>query len=346
MGRTTEIADRGDEFDRHAFGLIPPGEFRMGGRRYADQGPEHDVAITRPMYVGTYEVTKGEFTKFVASTNYKTRAETTGGAWWIEDSPKTRKWYSSRKHTFQDPGFNQDFSHPAVEIRGTTQAFCAWLSQKEGRHYRLPTEAEWEYFCRAGTLADAYSGDDEASLTTIGNIADATAKKKFPAWTAVQTSDGFLYTSPVGKFRPNNFGLFDTIGNAKEWCVDWYSADYYANAPKNDPPGAASGTKHVVRGGSFTEIPSAARPGIPRPTTAHSIAVFASSAKSRRTPRSRLFLRRPRVRLRHESAAATHGKGKTPNSSTVMVDRGVKRSPKGERSTTSWKRRERPNSSS
>ena len=327
--------------------LIPPGEFRMGGRRYADQGPEHDVAITRPMYVGTYEVTKGEFTKFVASTNYKTRAETTGGAWWIEDSPKTRKWYSSRKHTFQDPGFNQDFSHPAVEISwDDAQAFCAWLSQKEGRHYRLPTEAEWEYFCRAGTLADAYSGDDEASLTTIGNIADATAKKKFPAWTAVQTSDGFLYTSPVGKFRPNNFGLFDTIGNAKEWCVDWYSADYYANAPRTIRP--ARRREQSTSYAADHSPRSLRRPGagIPRPTTAHSIAVFASSAKSRRTPRSRLFLRRPRVRLRHESAAATHGKGKTPNSSTVMVDRGVKRSPKGERSTTSWKRRERPNSSS
>ena len=240
--------------------LIPPGEFRMGDRRKSDEGPEHDVAITRPMYVGTHEVTKGEFTKFAAATAYKTRAETTNGAWMIEDMPKTRKWFSSKKHTFHDAGFVQDFSHPVIVVSwDDAQAFCAWLSQKEGRHYRLPTEAEWEYFCRAGTTTAAYSGDGDERLTTVGNVADATASQKFPAWTATRSSDAFLYTSPVGKFRANNFGLFDTIGNVTEWCADWYAADYYANSPKNDPPGPAAGTKHVARGGSFTNVPSAAQ---------------------------------------------------------------------------------------
>jgi choice-of-anchor C domain-containing protein len=238
--------------------LIPPGEFKMGGRRHANEGPEHDVAITRPMYVGTYEITKGEFTKFASAMNFKTQAETISGAWVIEDTPKTRKWLSSKKHTFHDAGFAQDFSHPVVVVSwDDAQAFCAWLSQKEGRRYRLPTEAEWEYFCRAGTTAAAYSGHDEERLTTIGNVADATASQKFPTWTATRSSDAFLYTSPVGKFRANNFGLFDTIGNVTEWCADLYAADYYTNSPKNDPPGPAAGTKHVARGGSFTNVPSA-----------------------------------------------------------------------------------------
>jgi len=240
--------------------LVPPGEFRMGGSRNSDEQPEHDVAITRPVYVGTYEVTKGEFTNFASATKYKTQAETVGGAWWMEDLPKTRQWYSSRNLTFRDAGFTQEVSHPAVEISwDDAQAFCAWLSRQEGRHYRLPTEAEWEYFCRAGTTTAAYGGDTEATLTTIGNVADATAGRKFSAWKVVPSSDGFLYTSPAGMFRPNNFGLFDTIGNVKEWCSDWYAADYYAKSPKDDPSGPAAGKSHAVRGGSFTEVPYAAR---------------------------------------------------------------------------------------
>jgi hypothetical protein len=130
------------------------------------------------------------------------------------------------------------------------------LTNNEGRIYRLPTEAEWEYACRAGTTGSAYNGSGEEGLTLIGNIADAAASQKFPAWTATKFNDGFVYTSPVGQFRPNNFGLFDTIGNATEWCSDWYAGGYYASSPANDPRGPADGPSHVVRGGSFTDKPS------------------------------------------------------------------------------------------
>ncbi len=131
------------------------------------------------------------------------------------------------------------------------QAFCQWLSQKENKTYRLPTEAEWEYACRAGTTDKSYGGDDPEQLTKIGNIADATAKTKFPAWSLVKSSDGWLYTSPVGQFRPNNFGLYDTVGNAMEWCSDWYGSDYYQTSPEIDPPGTTPSQYHVARGGSF-----------------------------------------------------------------------------------------------
>jgi formylglycine-generating enzyme required for sulfatase activity len=134
-------------------------------------------------------------------------------------------------------------------------AFCDWLSRKEGKVYRLPSEAEWEYACRAGTLTRHYNGNDLEDVTQLGNIADAAAKAVFPHWKdAVKTSDGYVYTSPVGHFRPNNFGLYDTIGNAGEWCSDRYAADYYEHSPTDDPTGPTTGEARVGRGGGFTHV--------------------------------------------------------------------------------------------
>ena len=139
-------------------------------------------------------------------------------------------------------------------------AFCKWLSKKEGKTYRLPTEAEWEYACRAGTTTRYYSGDDSESLAKVGNVADATAKAEFPNWTwAIKASDGYVFTSPVGQFRPNAFGLYDMHGNASQWCADRYGKDYYAESPVDDPAGPVSGRDRVLRGGPWDERPDIAR---------------------------------------------------------------------------------------
>ena len=121
-------------------------------------------------------------------------------------------------------------------------AFCKWLSKKEGKTYRLPTEAEWEYACRAGTTTRYYSGDDPETLAKVGNVADAALKAKFPDWKyTIKANDGYVFTAPVGKFKPNAFGLYDMHGNAWQWCADWYGADYYATSPLDDPTGPDSG---------------------------------------------------------------------------------------------------------
>ncbi len=116
-------------------------------------------------------------------------------------------------------------------------AFCKWLSKKEGNTYRLPTEAEWEYACRAGTTTRYYSGDDPETLAKVGNVADATAKAKFPDWKyTIKASDGYVFTSPVGSFQPNAFGLYDMHGNAWQWCADWYARNTTPSPPQTTRP--------------------------------------------------------------------------------------------------------------
>ena len=115
-------------------------------------------------------------------------------------------------------------------------AFCKWLSKKEGKTYRLPTEAEWEYACRAGTTTRYYSGDDPETLAKVGNVADAAFKAKFPDWEyTIKANDGYVFTAPVGKFKPNAFGLYDMHGNAWQWCADWYGEEYYAHVARRRP---------------------------------------------------------------------------------------------------------------
>ena len=134
------------------------------------------------------------------------------------------------------------------------------LSRREGKTYRLPAEAEWEYACRAGTKTRYYSGDDPEMLAKVGNVADAAAKAKFPDLKyTIKANDGYAFTAPVGKFKPNAFGLYDMHGNAYQWCADWYAADYYGKSPVDDPKGPDTGDFRVVRSGCFSSGPISAR---------------------------------------------------------------------------------------
>jgi serine/threonine protein kinase/formylglycine-generating enzyme required for sulfatase activity len=230
--------------------LLPPGQFMMGPYE------GHFVRITHPCYFGVYEVTRGQFAQFVAATHFLTLAEDAPGAIILENAEQPTKWLPAGMSTWRDPGFPQEDDHPVVQIAwNDAVSFCEWLSKKEGKKYRLPTEAEWEYACRAGTMSRYYNGSDLEAVTEIANVADASAMKVFPRWNeSVKSSDGYVYTSPVGRFRPNNFGLFDMIGNAAEWCSDRYDADYIKHSPMDDPQGPDSGDSRVGRGGGFSRV--------------------------------------------------------------------------------------------
>jgi formylglycine-generating enzyme required for sulfatase activity/tRNA A-37 threonylcarbamoyl transferase component Bud32 len=230
--------------------LLPPGEYRMGAT------PGHHVRITRPCYYGLYEVTRGQFAQFVTATGVHTLAETMPGGVNLDNGAPPTKWEPNKRSTWRDPGFAQDDNHPVVQVAWQdATAFCDWLSRKEGKTYRLPTEAEWEYACRAGTITRTYQGSDFEGITQIANVADATAQAVFPKWPdCVKSSDGYVYTSPIGSFRPNSFGLYDTLGNVGEWCSDWYAEDFGKDASKDNPTGPALGDFHVGRGGGFTHV--------------------------------------------------------------------------------------------
>lgn len=245
--------------------LVRAGNFRMGSPVSDKQAepaelPQHRVKLNKPFYLGKFEVTRGEFRQFVAATKYTTDAEKGTPAWGLT-SESVFSFGEDRKFNWLNPGFAQTDEHPVVNVSWNDAIeFCRWLSKKESKSYRLPTEAEWEWACRAGSVTRWSCGDDEIGLQQCANIADASLKQKFPeAFFTRAWNDGFVFTSPVGKLKPNAFGLHDMHGNVSEWCSDWYDKKYYAESPVNDPAGPQSGTMRVIRGSRWVYTPDGSR---------------------------------------------------------------------------------------
>ncbi len=222
----------------------------------------HRVRITRAFWMGQTELTVGQFRRFVQASGYspESEADGSGGYGYRHDydpaaSPRGDAFEGrSPRWSWRDPGFAQGDDHPVVNVTwNDAQALAAWLSRTEGRRYRLPTEAEWEYACRAGTRTRYASGDDPQSLLHVANVFDADSARLWPRWQAMalQGSDGHAFTAPVASFAPNAWGLYDMHGNVWEWVADWHGDDYYAHAPLDDPQGPADGGVRVRRGGSW-----------------------------------------------------------------------------------------------
>ena len=263
------------------FVLVPAGEFLMGNdapldtlaktypqyerKRFeelSDEAPVHKVRITHAFYLGQYEVTVAQFRRFLAASGYQPESEAdgTGGYGYNSDYDPAKSVRGDafegrdRKYSWRNPGFQQGDDHPVVNVTwNDAVAMCKWLSKVEGKTYRLPTEAEWEYAARAGTRTQYYTGDDPQSLVKAANVFDTDAAKNWAKWQsyALTGSDGFAFTSPAGSFAPNAFGLYDMHGNAWEWIADWHDDRYYANSPVADPQGPTSGSVRVRRGGSW-----------------------------------------------------------------------------------------------
>jgi formylglycine-generating enzyme required for sulfatase activity len=235
--------------------LIPAGSFIMGDHKgLDDERPVHQVTITEPFYLGRCEVTIEQFRQFVEAANYSTDAERgnafTGAFGW---NPEKMEFEMNEDYSWRNAGFDQSDTHPVVNVSWTdAMEFCRWLSRKEGRDYRLPTEAEWEYACRAGTATSYSHGDYSEGLAQVANVADAVFEAQYPELKGlVKASDNYAYTSPAGSFLPNSFGLYDMHGNVWEWCADWYDPEYYAKSPVDNPAGPATGEERVYRGGGW-----------------------------------------------------------------------------------------------
>jgi formylglycine-generating enzyme required for sulfatase activity len=205
---------------------IEPGEFMMGSAStetgHAIDETQHRVKITRAYMLGAYPVTQSQWSALMAVNPSKFKGD--------------------------------DLPVESVSWDDAVQ-FCEKLSTKEQKHYRLPTEAQWEYACRAGTTTPFYSGP-----TISGDLANYDAKT---AYGNGVKGTSRMKTTPVGTFKPNAWGLFDMCGNVNEWCSDWYSP--YPAGDAVDPTGpetpSAPTSWRVLRGGSWGSTPTQCRSG-------------------------------------------------------------------------------------
>ncbi len=250
--------------------LLPPGEFTMGRTgeeldelleivdndpdRKKNRGgvltwsmlmmPAHRVRITKPFYMGACEVTVEQFRQFAEASGYKTEAE---------QDLNHGKPYQGRRPicTWQKPmvwiKLQQEDDEPVLHLCwNDCVEFCKWLSKKEGAEYCLPTEAEWEYACRAGTTTP----------WSFGSHDDFDRVAHEYAWWSDGAQDKHDRPRPVGLGKPNAFGLYDMHGNVWEYVADWWHRLSYKESPLNDPTGPAiqsekNDLRRIIRGGSF-----------------------------------------------------------------------------------------------
>lgn len=243
---------------------IPAGSFTMGAQpdeaehegisyeyrvRWA---PRHRVDIAA-FAAGKYDVTREEYGRFVAETN-RPDPDRCFLLAKIGQIPQTNS------ANWRSPGFAQTGREPAVCVSWIdARDYAAWLSKKTGERYRLLSESEWEYAARAGTQTSRYWGESADDQCSHANGADQTAKAEYPTEPAANCGDGYPYTSPVGSFPANGFGLYDMLGNVWQWTSDCWNVTY--DGAPSDGGAWATGFcgLRVGRGGSWYNAPGVLR---------------------------------------------------------------------------------------
>ena len=254
-----EVASRrhaasGASPDARGHVYVPPGAFEMGcvaGDRecQADEKPSRRVELTRGFWLGRTEVTVSAFREFVSATGYRTTAESDGWSLFFDG----RRLEKKQGVSWQAPGFEQGGDHPVVHVSWyDARSFCAWAGG------RLPTEAEWERAARGGRDPARYPWGDAPQPLVGGarqaNVADESLKRRHANLKVVSGyDDGHAFTSPVGTFAPNGFGLQDAAGNVAEWCADSYDEKYYSLSIDRDPAGPPFGLQRLIRGGTWLD---------------------------------------------------------------------------------------------
>ena len=214
--------------------VVSSGRYQMGdatGEGAADEQPVHEVILTQPFAIGIYEVSQAEFDSYLRATGQAT----------AQIAPETQNL----------PVVDVDFA--------AANAYLHWLSEQSGYQYRLPSEAEWEYAARAGSTGSFAHGNDLASLCEFANIADQSTKTRYRTWDVADCTDGFAKIAPVGRLKPNAFGLYDVAGNVSEWVADCWSRNYSRARSDEQPFEDRRGCQRVFRGGSWDSQPETVR---------------------------------------------------------------------------------------
>lgn len=229
---------------------IPAGSFTMGSPasekgHFLDE-EQHAVTIARPFLVSRYDVTRGEFAKFVAETHYDAKGSGCTGAAGVA-------FGTSPKLNWESPGFTQTDRDPVVCVNWSdAQAYVDWLSKKAGKLYRLPSEAEWEYAARAGSTT-AYPWGNTPSHDNANYGEDDCCAG------LVSGKDQWMNTSPVGSFPANKFGLYDMNGNVWQWTQDCYHASTGGGPADGGAWTTGDCDLRMLRGGSWFFSPVLAR---------------------------------------------------------------------------------------
>jgi len=255
---------------------IPPGELMMGSPpdedgRNSDER-QHPTQVTEPFAMSETEITIGQFSRFTQATGYRTEADRESACLRIDDEGV--ELVADLSLSWQNPGYAVSHLHPVTCITwNDARAYAAWLGEQTGRTYRLPTELEWEYAARATTSTSRFWGDDLKDACDYANTADETIlsgaeeSRRFEGARS-GCRDNYVYSAPVGSFKPNLFGLHDMIGNVAEWTCSVYDPVYGGGQTRClDATTRRTPAPIVIRGGSWLTSPalarSAARDGLP-----------------------------------------------------------------------------------
>ena len=258
LGETKQTVDLGEGV-RLELTCVPAGSFVLGSDdpRFSDEGPRHPVKIDKPFWIGRFEVTNRQFALF--NPNHDSRVESRHGM-----------QFGVRGFYVNGP------DQPAVRVSWEeANAFCDWLSKKTGKRFALPTEAQWEYACRAGTETPFSYGDENTDFSPFANLADRKLVEfhchpyfkerlplkasKYDNWIPKDErfDDGGFVSDATGRYKPNAWGLYDMHGNVAEWTRSAYrSYPYQADDGRND---TTSTEPRVVRGGSWRDRPLRSR---------------------------------------------------------------------------------------
>lgn len=223
--------------------VISPGVFNMGSpkdeaERFDDEGPQHRVEIEQPFALGRYPITRGEFAAFVKATGHEGK----GARIWTG-----KEWETDEHADWQSPGFAQTDRHPVVCVsHEDALAYLAWLSDRTGQHYVLPSEAMWEYACRAGTTTPFWTG---ATITT-----DQANYHGYFSYGKGKKGAFREATTEVDSFAANFFNLHDMHGNAWGWCADHWNKNYNGAPADGAARQEGKGVVRVLRGGSWLNV--------------------------------------------------------------------------------------------